>query len=70
MRSEAEIRQVIEWLEHGKSIMDPGTEEGRAIIGAMAGQIDVLKWALGEPTDWDKVHKAMVERHLTKPHLN
>lgn len=64
MRTEAQIRQCIDWLHNAVSIHDPNDEEGRFIIGSIRGQIDILLWTLGEPNNWDKVYAEMVYRHV------
>ena len=65
MRTEAEIRQSIDWLE--KSIAfypsDIPEKDFRYVIGALRGQIDILLWVLGEPTKWDTIHEAMKLRY-------
>ncbi len=64
MRTEAEIRQTIDWLRHAITIqMPPDCEEARWVIGSMRGQIDCLLWALGEPNGWDAAHKMMADYH-------
>ncbi len=53
MKTEAEIRQTIDWLRHAITVQmspPPLDEESRYVIRAMRGQIDCLLWTFGEPT--------------------